>query len=306
MSPKSALGGSEQELARAKINLCLHVTGRRADGYHLLESLVVFPDFGDALTVERAHGLSLALRGPFAADLDAGAGNIAIRAAEALRPLATRNAGAALLLEKRLPITSGMGGGSADAAAALRALGRLWEVEASAGEMARIALALGADVPVCLNQRPVIMAGVGERLTPAPAFPEFWLVLVNPLVETPTGEVFGSLETVQNAPLEPPPAAFSTVNALAGWLRAQRNDLEAPAKRLRPVVEEALDRLRSQSGAHLVRMTGSGATCFGLFADATTAQTAADGVRAAHPGWWVAAARVPAYDPHRDQSTGDA
>ncbi len=300
MSPNPAPGGPVQELARAKINLCLNVTGRRADGYHLLESLVVFPECGDALTVEPGAGLSLALRGPFSADLDAGEGNIALRAADALRALAPRDAGATLLLEKRLPIASGMGGGSADAAATLRALRRLWGVEADDARWGEIALSLGADVPVCLNQRPVIMAGVGERLAPAPAFPEFWVVLVNPLVETPTGEVFRDLETAANAPLSPPPAAFSTLGGLAEWLHVQRNDLEAPAKRLRPIIGEALRGLNAQGGAQLARMTGSGATCFGLFADASSARTAADGLRAAHSDWWVVAARVPAYDPAQD------
>jgi len=285
-----------RESARAKINLCLHVTGRRADGYHLIESLAVFPEIGDALEVESGPGLSLTIGGPFAASLDAGAGNIVLRAAQALGS----GRGAAILLDKRLPVASGMGGGSADAAAALRALSRLWGAPAGLGALA---LSLGADVPVCLAQRPAIMAGIGERLLAAPALPEVWLTLVNPLVETPTAEVFRALESPDNPPLGPHPAGFPTAGALAGWLAAQRNDLQAPALRMRPVVAEALAALGAQPGGLLTRMTGSGATCFGLFADASGAEAAAAAIRAARPGWWVAAARVPAYDPFKESLT---
>jgi len=284
-----------REFARAKINLCLHVTGRRPDGYHLLESLVVFPEIGDALTVEpAAAGLSLALGGPFAAELGAGADNLVLRAAEALRP---GTAGAAILLEKRLPLASGMGGGSADAAAALRALSRLWRLDIGAGRLADIALSLGADVPVCLAQRPAVMAGIGERLGAAPAAPEFWMVLVNPMVATPTAEVFRALPRADNAPLAPAPKRFETLDHLSNWLGAHRNDLQAPATALRPAIAEALAALEAQVGARLARMTGSGATCFALFAIEAPAAAAAAAIRRDRPDWWVATARVPAHDP---------
>jgi 4-diphosphocytidyl-2-C-methyl-D-erythritol kinase len=284
-----------REFARAKINLCLHVTGRRPDGYHLLESLVVFPEVGDPLTVEPASaGLSLALGGPFAAALGAGDDNLVLRAAEALRPGA---AGAAILLEKRLPVASGMGGGSADAAAALRALSRLWALDPGARRLADIALSLGADVPVCLAQRPAVMAGIGERLGPAPALPEFWIALVNPMIATPTAEVFRALPRADNAPLAPAPKRFETLDHLSNWLAAHRNDLQAPAIGLRPAIGEALAALEAQVGARLARMTGSGATCFALFAIEAPAAAAAAAIRRAHPEWWVATARVPAHDP---------
>ncbi len=287
------------EHAHAKINLCLHVTGRRADGYHLLDSLVMFPEIGDRLTVEAAETLSLALDGPFAAELDAGPENLVLRAAEELRQ---GPAGAAILLQKNLPITSGMGGGSADAAATLRALTRLWGFDPDSERLAALALELGADVPVCLAQRSAFMSGVGERLAPAPATPEFWLVLVNPLVATSTAEVFAALTAYDNAPLSPAPAKFRSLDELSGWLMAQRNDLEPPAKRLRPVIGEALDALQGRVGSRFARMTGSGATCFAPFAAEAAALAAANEIRARRPDWWVAAARVPAYDPGKESA----
>jgi len=196
-----------------------------------------------------------------------------------------------------------MGGGSADAAAALRALTRLWGLRADRARIADLALSLGADVPVCLGQRPAIMAGIGELLTPAPVLPEFWMVLVNPLVETPTGQVFAGLERRENPPLGPAPDRFGDVDSLARWLAAQRNDLESPAIRLRPVIGEALAALEGRVGARLARMTGSGATCFALFALDAAAVAAAEDIRRRRPDWWVAAARVPAYDPARESPT---
>ncbi len=279
---------ADTELARAKVNLFLHVRGRRADGYHLLESLAVFPALGDLLTVEPGAGLSLAVSGPFAGDLGAGADNLVIRAAEALRDATGTPGGAALMLRKNLPVASGIGGGSADAAAALRLLARHWGVTVPAGT----GIALGADVPVCEASTPCMMAGIGETLTPAPALPPFWIVLANPLVGVPTGKVFGALERRDNpAGPEAPAGGFADLAGMAEWLRAQRNDLEAPAAAICPEIGAVTAALAAE-GAALARMSGSGATCFGLFADEATALAAADAIRRAAPGWWVAAAPV--------------
>ncbi len=281
------------EPAPAKVNLFLHVRGRRADGYHLLESLAVFPRIGDALEAEPAAGLSLSLDGAFAAGLSSGGDNLVLAAAERLSATTPGRPGAALRLTKRLPIASGIGGGSADAAAALRLLARLWPGAARA-DLAGIAAGLGADVPVCLAGRPALMAGIGERLSPAPASPGFHLLLVNPMQPLSTAEVFGALAERENPPGPPAPAAFQDLGHLTAWLSRQRNDLEAPARRLRPAIGRALAALAWDSACRLARMSGSGATCFGVYETAAAAEAAAERLRAAEPGWWVAAAPVEA------------
>ncbi|MGY6411590.1 MAG: 4-(cytidine 5'-diphospho)-2-C-methyl-D-erythritol kinase [Alkalilacustris sp.] len=274
-----------EEFAPAKVNLTLHVTGRRADGYHLLDSLVVFAGVGDRLRLRPAEGLALALEGPFAAGIPAGEDNLVLRAARALGP----GPGALLVLDKRLPPASGLGGGSGDAAAAMRLVARH---RGQAAPDPAAGLPLGADVPVCLAGRPTRMAGIGERLTPCPALPPVWLVLVNPGVETPTAAVFGALERREGAPMPETLPAWPDAVALAGWLGAMRNDLEAPARALFPVVGTVLEALSAQPGCGLARMSGSGATCFGLFASAGEAAAAAQRLRADRPGWWVADAPV--------------
>jgi 4-diphosphocytidyl-2-C-methyl-D-erythritol kinase len=274
------------ELAWAKVNLALHVTGRRADGYHLLDSLVCFPRIGDRLEAEPAAGLSLALDGPFGQDLDVGPDNLVLRAAAMLRP---PGRGAALKLTKSLPVAAGLGGGSADAAAALRLLGRLWGAALPApGQTA----ALGADVPVCLAApRPQRMRGIGERVGPV-ALPRFWMVLVNPGLPVATGKVFGCLRGWRNPGLAEPPARFGDFGGFVAWLAGQRNDLAAAATEVEPGIAAVLDALAGQEGCALARMSGSGASCFGLFAAEAPALEAADGLRRAAPSWWVAAAPV--------------
>lgn len=286
------------DLARAKINLFLHVLGRRPDGRHTLESLAVFPEIGDVLEAERGPILSLALEGPFAPSLGSGSDNLVARAVEALAAALPGGApsGAALRLDKRLPVASGIGGGSADAAAALRLMMRLWGRAPDADALDALALGLGADVPVCLASAPAFMGGVGERLTPAPPFPEFWLVLVNPLRAVSTAEVFAGLDRRDNPPASPAPAAFADIDTLAGWLARQRNDLEATARRLCPPIGDAIAALRAAPACRLARMSGSGATCFGLFGAEAEALDAAAAIRRAAPGWWVAPARVKPHD----------
>jgi 4-diphosphocytidyl-2-C-methyl-D-erythritol kinase len=271
-----------EELAPAKVNLALHVTGRRGDGYHLLDSLVVFPSVGDRLRAAPSPELTLAVEGPFAGCLDAD-DNLVLRAARLLGP----GRGAALTLDKRLPVASGIGGGSADAAAALRLLARLWGLPLPP---AAVLLGLGADLPVCLAGIARRMRGIGEELAPV-ALPPFWLVLANPGVPLATAAVFAALAGRFGAPLAAPPA-FLDVGALARWLAEQRNDLEPSAAGLAPMVTETLAALAAQSGCLLARMSGSGATCFGLFAAAGPAATAAAALARARPAWWVAAAPV--------------
>ncbi len=274
-------------LARAKINLCLHVTGQRGDGYHLLDSLVVFADLGDRISCRADDGLGLTITGPQGAGLTAGADNLVLRAAAAFGGAR----GAAIVLDKNLPVASGIGGGSADAAATLQALARLWGC--GLPDAASI-LKLGADVPVCLAGRPCRMQGVGEVLTPLPPLPAAHLVLVNPGVAIPTPAVFQALTRRDNTPLPREMPRLQGLAELAAFLQMQRNDLEAPALALAPVIGQVKQALGAQAGCYLARMSGSGATCFGLFADPLTAAAAASALRTAHPGWWVEAAAMAA------------
>ncbi|PKP79518.1 MAG: 4-(cytidine 5'-diphospho)-2-C-methyl-D-erythritol kinase [Alphaproteobacteria bacterium HGW-Alphaproteobacteria-2] len=273
------------EPAPAKLNLALHVTGRRADGYHLLDSLVAFCSIGDVVSLHDVPGAPpLTVSGRFADGLDAGPENLVRRA------LALGGAdGLSATLEKRLPVASGIGGGSADAAATLRALARLRGVPTPPPEAV---LALGADVPVCLAGRPARLRGIGGRLSPVPALPPVWTVLANPGIAVATPEVFRALASRENLPLPEPLPAWSDAAALAAWLAGQRNDLEAPACALAPAIVEVRAALAAMEGCLLARMSGSGATCFGLFAAASEAEAAARRLCTAHPRWWVEAGRI--------------
>ena len=284
--------------APAKINLTLHVLGRRADGYHLLESLVAFASPHDVVQARDADKLSLAVAGPAADDLAANLArdplgeNLVLRAARRLAEAAGIGApGAALALHKTLAVAGGIGGGSADAAAALLALAKLWRLDLKEAALAALALPLGADLPVCLASRPMQMSGIGERLVPAPAMPPLGILLVNPRVALPTAEVFRALNG-GFGPAGMLPYLAGDAASLLDALRAGRNDLEPPALRLAPVIGDVLNALRALPGARIARMSGSGATCFALFDDETAAR-AADGVlRANARGWWSAAGRL--------------
>jgi 4-diphosphocytidyl-2-C-methyl-D-erythritol kinase len=273
-----------EAFAPAKVNLALHVLGRRADGYHLLDSLVVFARVGDTLAAEAADRLTLRLTGRFGATLAAEADNLVLRAARLLAEAGGVRAGAALTLQKELPVASGIGGGSADAAAALRLLSRLWRLHLPHGDMMALALRLGADVPVCLAGRPARMTGVGEGLAPLPALPPCGLVLVNPGVAVATRDVFAARPPAFSPPLDLP-EQWPDAAALAATLARCGNDLEAPAIGLAPVIAEVLAVLRSSGGCLVARMSGSGATCFGLFA--SPAETLVAAARLARPGWWT-------------------
>lgn len=272
------------EFAPAKINLALHVTGRRADGYHLLDSLVVFADAGDRLTLADAPALTLAITGPQAGNLPVTEDNLVLRAARAIG-----EGTAAITLEKVLPVASGIGGGSADAAAALRLIAR---VRGRPLPTPDAVLQLGADVPVCLSGRPVRMTGIGEALVPlAHPLPPVWLVLANPMQGVATPQIFGALERRENPPMRDLPRLRSAAE-LAAWVAMQRNDLEHPAERLLPVIGQVRAALSAQAGCLVARMSGSGATCFGLFADPLSASAAARAIRCVQGGWWVADAPV--------------
>ncbi len=278
------------EAAPAKVNLYLHLRGRRADGYHLLDSLAVFPAIGDRLSVAPGPGLSREIDGPFGAGLVADPDNLVLRAARALAEGHGLAPDAALRLDKHLPVASGVGGGSSDAAAALRLLSRLWGVAVPDG----LVVSLGADVPVCLGApEPRLMAGIGERLAPAPPLPAFWMVLVNPGAAVATGAVFAAVERRDNPP-GPPPPPLTDFAALTGWLAHQRNDLQAAAVALCPAIAEVLAALGSAElgGAPLARMSGSGATCFALHGGEAGAVAQADRLRRARPDWWIEAAPV--------------
>ncbi len=286
--PEAEGEGSVRVAAPAKVNLYLHVVGRRDDGYHLLDSLVAFAGIGDTVEVRRKQGFSLALEGPFAAGVPAGDDNLVLRAARALADAAGADLGAEIRLVKRLPPASGIGGGSADAAAALRALACLWNARIEERTLAALALRLGADVPVCLAGRAAFMGGIGDELAPAPALPAASIVLANPGMPVATPEVFR-----RRAGAFSQPARFSETPRdaadLARLLKARGNDLEAPARAICPAIGDVLEALERQPGALMARMSGSGATCFALFAEAGAATEAASALGRAHPGWWVEA-----------------
>ena len=275
--------GSLTEFAPAKVNLFLHVIGRRADGYHLLDSLVVFTEAADELRAEPAQALALHLDGPFAAGLAAEPDNLVLRAARALAAETGVAPRARLGLHKNLPVASGIGGGSADAAAALRLLCRLWQVAPDPTALARLAIGLGADVPVCLAGRASRMGGIGERIEPAPTLPACGIVLVNPGVAVATAEVFRNRHCAWSS-VASLPGSWADAAAMAADLSTLRNDLQPAAVGLQPVIGEVLSALAGTPDCLLARMSGSGATCFGLFSDAAAAQRAA--ARLARPGWW--------------------
>jgi 4-diphosphocytidyl-2-C-methyl-D-erythritol kinase len=275
--------------APAKVNLYLHVLGRRADGYHRLDSLVAFADIGDRVTARPADGLTLTVGGPEAAAV-AGLGedNLVMRAARLLAAQAGIRAPAALHLDKHLPAAAGIGGGSSDAAATLRALAMLWEVPLGEPELMELAVQLGADVPACLAARPVWVGGIGEEVVPAGALPEAGIVLANPRRPLPTAAVFqryrGPYRMAGRFDPVPQDAA-----GLAAVLALCINDLTEAARELVPEIDAVLDRLAHLPGALLARMSGSGATCFALFADRAAALAAGKTLALAEPGWWSAA-----------------
>ena len=280
-------------LARAKINLYLHVVGRRPDGFHLLDSLVVFAETGDEIAVAPGDTLTLKIVGPFAGKLAADDDNLVLRAARGLRDLAGVQTGAAITLTKNLPVASGIGGGSADAAATLDALAALWNISPDRVALERLALSLGADVPVCRAGKASFMGGIGEEVVYAGALPAAHLLLVNPGIATPTPAVFKARQggfSVAGRWDQPP----QDVQALAAALQARGNDLTEAAITVTPAIRDVLAAITQTKSCLLARLSGSGATCFGIYAGAAEAEAARSAILATNPAWWAVAARIAA------------
>lgn len=280
-----------RQVARAKINLALHVTGRRADGYHLLDSVVTFCEAGDRLEISGAATDRFSVSGRFADALGEPADNLVLKARDGLRrrlaAAGLKTGPVAIHLEKNLPVASGIGGGSADAAAALHGLLRIWETDLEPQEGKALLLSLGADVPMCFAATPLLARGIGEDITPLPQMPAMALVLANPLIGVSTPSIFKALERRDN----PPVGALPATADLSDWidcLRGLRNDLEPPATALVPdicVLRGMLD----NHGALLSRMSGSGATCFGIFESLDAARHAAEALCRERPDWYFCA-----------------
>ncbi len=285
--------GLIDELAPAKINLSLRVLGRRPDGYHELESLVVFAAFGDRLTLHPGEKFALTVAGPFAAALDTE--NLVTTAVHRAQAADPHLGIGAFHLEKNLPVAAGLGGGSSDAAAALRALRRANPGRAAALDWSALAATLGADVPVCFAAKPALMRGIGERLHFMERLPQASIVLVNPRLPLGAGEVFRALDAASlqaSAVTNAPPPSFTSFDELVDYLRSSANDLEAPAKILCPEIERVQAALSTQPTARLVRMSGSGPTCFALFNTRPEAAAAAAAIAQHEPGWWAVATEI--------------
>jgi 4-diphosphocytidyl-2-C-methyl-D-erythritol kinase len=283
------------EEGRAKVNLTLRVIGRRTDGYHDLESLVAFADCADRLTLAPGDDLKLTTTGPLAGECGETSDNLVLRAALLLAERAPGLKLGEFTLDKVLPVAAGIGGGSADAAAALRLLARLNSLSLDDPRLREVALLTGADVPVCLLSRASDMTGVGESLLPL-ALPKMPCVMVNPRVPVPTRDVFAALglrsgellvgaSDVLQSPAWPEEGA-----SLEDWVEAlslSSNDLEEPAMRIQPVIGEVVSALNATDGAWLARMSGSGATCFAIYENTAEAERASQKIKVDHPKWWV-------------------
>ena len=284
-------GRTSRRDAPAKLNLWLRVTGRRADGYHTLDSLVAFAAIGDTIEIAESDRLELAVEGPFAASLGAGDGNIVMRAAQRLAGRAgMATPRAAIRLHKRLPVAAGVGGGSADAAATLLVLSDFWRLSLPHGTLQEIAASLGADVPMCLDGRAAYASGVGEILEPAPRLPDCGVVLVNPGRPLLTADVFRA-RAAGAAPFRAPAARLDdgppNLARLCDAIETAGNDLLPPALALVPEIGDVLAALRQCRSVRIAAMSGSGATCFALCPDAAQAALVAGDLRRQWPGWWT-------------------
>lgn len=275
--------------APAKLNLFLHLTGKRSDGYHLLESLVMFTEFGDTLSIDPSGPLTFAIEGPLAGALEDDAHhNLVMRAATELRFRSGTAEGAHLVLDKHIPLGAGLGGGSSDAAAAIEGLCRLWKVFGIDDTKHKLALSLGADVKMCLKPAPCFVRGIGEETLPVAVACPFWAVLVHPGEPLSTAEVYARFDGRFDAPAACP-ARFELFDTLVAFLASKRNALQDVAVQMLPVISDILNALDSTAGCRLARMSGSGSACFGLYADEAQARAAAENLHATFPSWWVAA-----------------
>jgi 4-diphosphocytidyl-2-C-methyl-D-erythritol kinase len=278
--------------APTKLNLLLHVGDKRPDGFHDLESLVVFVTHQDGIWLEPADEFALSVTGPFAAFVPHDGDNLVLRAARLLAERSATRMGANITLQKLIPAAAGLGGGSADAAAILRGLVRLWNLDLDRQILREIAASIGADVPVCVDSVTAWMEGRGERVTPLSSLPSFWLLLVNPGVEVSTARVFATLHQRSGLGLKRPDDPIADAFALADYLRPTRNDLEIPACAIAPEIGQVLEEIAKLPGVLLARMSGSGATCFGMFESHDFIMPAAQLIKSRHPDWWIIGVRL--------------
>lgn len=282
---------AQKRAAPAKINLTLHITGQRDDGYHLLDSLVVFANVADQLTAKKAATFDLSVSGPFAQGVPTDESNLILRAAQVLRRTHNVTDAASITLEKNLPHAAGIGSGSSDAATTIKMLADLWGVPPLPHSATQV-LGLGADVPVCMRSpAPTHMSGIGDILGRVPSLPNCALVLVRPPVDVPTAAIFKSLTSRDGAAMDPIPTGMD-FDTMIGWLQNQRNDMAAAAMKLAPEIGQAIKKLTSMPAVAYAGMSGSGATCFGVVKDMGTARQVARTVQLSHMGWWVAPAEV--------------
>lgn len=285
-----AAAGTQVLNAPAKINLFLHIVARREDGYHDLSSLAVFTEFGDQLKISRARDreFELNISGPFADQISTGDDNLVLQAA---RKFFIENqppgSGVRIALEKNIPVAAGLGGGSADAAATLHGLNRFQQFDLDTHSLQELSRGLGADVSMCVAGAPSWVGGIGDQLSPVPAIPDLPMLLVNPGIQLSTRQVFGALKTIPDIPDPVAPGNFSDIHALVEFLNGCRNDLEVPAIEIVPEIADALALLDRQPTCLLARMSGSGATLFGLFPDRVAVAHAAANIRVTNPNWWV-------------------
>ncbi len=267
--------------APAKLNLTLHILGKREDGYHELESLVVFLEIGDEISIQPSDDLHVNISGLFSGSIPVSDDNIVLKAARALQQAADVSHGASIRINKQIPVGAGLGGGSADAAATLHRLNQLWGCAFSLEQLCNIGQTLGADVPACLHGVPLMMTGIGEHILPVGALPPMPIVLVNPAIHLLTKHVYDAYLVASHAPWQ-----------YGDSLQVARNDLESAAIALCPTVKVILEMLAQQTGCVFSRLCGSGSTCFGVFENNELAQTAADEIHKNHPHWWVRATKT--------------
>jgi len=277
--------------APAKINLYLHITAKRNDDYHLIESLVVFADYGDQITVTPSKKLRLKINGQFADYIKPDNNNLVIKAALLLAKASGIEPTGNITLTKNLPVSSGIGGGSADAAATLRALTELWDIQISTDSLSSLAEELGADVPICLKGVTSIVTGIGEKITPVPKLPNFWLVLVNPNVLVSTAEVFSAFRG-KFLITQPFNTQQKSIDKLVNSLSQYKNNLTPASVSIAPVIKDVLEALRSTENQLLSRVSGSGATCFSLFKTKSHADAAAKELALKYPNWWIKATSI--------------
>ena len=273
--------------APAKINLSLHVTGRRSDGYHLIDSIVGFAGIGDYVSTTCSEVSGLTVCGPYSGKTPVDRTNLVTQVADMVWP----DKPVQVHLEKNLPVASGIGGGSADAAACFRALECLSATTIGPDTSAQL-LKIGADIPMCVNSVPARIGGIGDRIAPIPSLPKFPVVLVNPLVSVSTASVFEALRMRENAKMRDVPDDFSDAPKVLHWLKDQRNDLQDAAVSLVPDIGLVLSRISATSGCRLSRMSGSGATCFGIYDSAASADNAAIAITRQNPDWWVVSTQL--------------